>query len=284
MIYIFTIATNIYSKYLDTYIDTLINIFPNQEKKLVLISDKNFYSDKIEVFNYHIPDSNYAICTLQKYIFIYDSIQFLNLSLTNNDRILFTDVDVYFAKKSKQYWDELYSKLFYNDISLSIFPWNYNNTNKYIKMEAYKTNSIALPQKFEFNVISAGFLFCNLYWLEQIYNKINTLMKYDLANIENNCRIIPNLPEQEYLNKVIQENLINYNTIWIDYFIVLDYDYYLSNFNISLNEFLEQNSCCFIIKYNSDIKYLSPNRNFTIETMKNELNEIYTNLNNENVN
>lgn len=275
MIYMFTIATGAYNKYLKKFIETFSNIFPNINKQLIIISDQN-HENINNVYVYHIPNCNYALCTLQKYIYIDDAIKYLNLDINNNDLIMFTDVDVYFLEKSDEYWNNLYNKFLQSDYSLSIFPWNYSDNNKYqIATKYIQTNSISDTNKYRYNVLAAAFLCCNKYWFDKFIYVFNLLLKYDMINYQNNCRIFPILPEQEYLNKIMQENLIQTDNIFVDYFLILADASFLKEKNHTLKELIELNENIFIIKnYNTDIKYCYSERNWTKETILQELQNI----------
>lgn len=279
-IYFFTIATNTYKEYLNKFVKSLDNCFPDNDKKLIVISDKDYINNinNIYTYNYHICDTNYALCALQKYTYIYDSIQYIQLKLKKNDLIFFCDVDSYFIEKSKSYWNKIYNSIIKYDICISIFPWNYNDTNKYRVMKKYKNiPSIAQINKFRYNLLCASFLIAKPFWFNKIYKLVDLLTAYDMANLQNGCRIIPELPEQEYLNKIIQENIINTNNIWVDYFQIISNDIFLQEKHKTLNDFLENNEYIFSIKdYDPTIKLKNVKRNLSksniMQFIKNESN------------
>lgn len=284
MIYIFTISTGIYNIYLNTFIDSINNCFTNKEKTVVIIGD-NEYKEKqnFNIYNYHIPLTNYSLCNLQKYIYIDDAIKYLKLNISENDYILYVDVDSYFEKRSIEYYDDLYNKFNEYDIILSVFPWDIDKNNLDVKQEYIvnlNTKRYTSINRSRFKNVIGAFFISKLNVFIKLKELVNLCLLYDLSIINvlddhNNYRSFPEWQEQTYLNKIIQDNWINSDKICIDYYILNASQDFLNRMNLTYEEEKNLFKNYFIVKdYNREIKMSINYRHLNIHCIKKDIDNL----------
>ena len=67
-IFVFTLATGVYTKYLEEQIKTWNNFFPNYNKKLIIITDIDYdVNDYEDIFSIKIPNIHYNLMCLSKF-------------------------------------------------------------------------------------------------------------------------------------------------------------------------------------------------------------------------
>lgn len=284
MIYIFTISTGIYNTYLNTFIDSINNCFTNKEKTVVIIGD-NEYKEKqnFNIYNYHIPLTNYSLCNLQIYIYIDDAIKYLKLNISENDYILYVDVDSYFEKRSIEYYDDLYNKFNEYDIILSVFPWDIDKNNLDVKQEYIvnlNTKRYTSINRSRFKNVIGAFFISKLNVFIKLKELVNLCLLYDLSIINvlddhNNYRSFPEWQEQTYLNKIIQDNWINSDKICIDYYILNASQDFLNRMNLTYEEEKNIFKNYFIVKdYNREIKMSINYRHLNIHGIKKDIDNL----------
>ena len=131
MLYVFTVATNIYINYLEYQIKTYKHLFPNINKKFIWFTDDvNKCQELAQKYNYDIDVVKitplvYPFNTLFKTNYITDYSK--THSLKKDDIIIFIDADTIFVKRESRFWEKLLNDIKTFDCIFSISPWIFDN-------------------------------------------------------------------------------------------------------------------------------------------------------------
>lgn len=257
------LATSVYTVYFNNFISTAQNIFPEDHKTVIFISDKGDELDNttingMDIHVKHIDDLpfplipllklNYVVNALKDYNFDYilyfdaDTILFdMSIELANNLKSIMDDGKLIISRHPNYLY---HPDLYYNEEFIVKNP----NSSAYVEDDIINDNKTYLISSF----------FGGTYDVLQKYNKIiYNMIGKDLSNI----RSIPQFFDEAYFNKInVEENLRNHqDTIYVDNFITVTPYYFGDEFNRSSNYIWENNfpeyKNIFINqKYDTDIK------------------------------
>jgi len=203
---IYYIATGIYKNDFPRFINSLKNFFPNNYKKVILISDgleeyKNYDITNISIEHHYLCDYPWPIVTLfkMKYILMYpcdcDYVFYFN---ANSEILPIKDYSWF----NKDKLNLAYHKDWFAYLNSSIFlePWMDNpNSVSYIGTDNYTYVQAAFfggPSKIVYNMCK----------------EVNEMIAIDLCN-----NIIPRYHDETYLNKynILHENESNISNVLI---------------------------------------------------------------------
>jgi len=266
MINVFTIATDVYIKYIPTLKKSLCNFMPEGEQiRFILIADTQCVDCDIY---YHICNLPYPFNTYHKIDYIIDCIKTFNID--RSEYFVYVDADTCFRKMSDDFWNTTFKNIMStNKLCFTRSPWKFHdfldneNINSsihckecYINTNDYKRHNWVQTSFFMGPISKLMGDFFNK-WIEII------------TNCTKQHRITPVIPyifDQSVINKIIS---IDYNKYIIDDFIFNAYavdfvnneDYLITDFSdknlktcdnrYELNKF----SNIFLFqKFNTDIK------------------------------
>lgn len=215
-LYIITIATSAYNKYLTYLIYSLQHFKLHQFNiKLIIISDEYNYKSYLYYPIAHFP---YPFNLYLKPLIIQNALSYFNIS--DNEYMMYVDADTYIRELDN--YNTFEKSLLTNKMIFSISPWcNSNNFNfenslnkdkyKEVYIENIKRTDFIQTSFFGGNIKSFND-FCGKYFeLQQIFTK-------DWVN-----KRIPPMIDQSIITKIIYGDNDNYIK---DYFIVNDYNTY----------------------------------------------------------
>jgi hypothetical protein len=269
-IVIIYIATSIYKEYFKKYfVNTVTNLFPNDNKTLILISDGlNEYNNKTldehtKIEQYDIIDFPYPIINLCKF-------QIVEKYLSKHPEaniLLYFDADTLIYEKDNVFWENLKfniikqypKKMFfsYHPHYLYNKDFNFGQTYFFPQIgETYLDNCHNIIMEKQCYIMTSFFM-CNTsvihYFSERIYN----MSKLDLKNF----RRIPELSDETYINIInLQDNILdNKNNIYLENYITIN-PYIYGNYpekqidDIYINNFPEINSIFINQKFDIKLK------------------------------
>lgn len=231
-ILVFYIATSVYKEYFKEYfIKTVTNLFPNNDKTLILISDglREYDGCKLDLHTKvvckDIIDFPYPIINLCKFQIIE---HYAKEYKDEADILLYFDADSLIYSKPDLFWEYLKNKMineFPNKMFFSYHPHylynkNFNFGREYFFPLRGTVNEIPDIWKLIMHhrcYIMTSFFMCNMkalhYFSQQVYEK----SKLDLRNI----RQIPELSDETYINIInILDNIIDKkDNIYLDKYI-----------------------------------------------------------------
>ena len=272
-IHIITVSTGIYNNFLKDFVNSVFKVLVPKLSKfdidLVIISDDNYihenkqYNNKIK--NYHIVNTIYPLVTFNKFLYIFDTYKVFNYDLS--DKFIFVDVDSLFVKESN--YDDIISDILNYDMIFSLSPWvchplaiKHRNYNISIAENPKEGSAGYRKNVSKNNFIQSSFLISDGISLCKLNDVIYNYASFDLNNNIKE-RYIPEMNEQAYINKFLDEQLNNNNIIIpdckikVDNYICDDYNNnYQNNFQLFKKEILEELSDKVFVsqKYNTDIK------------------------------
>lgn len=197
---IFTIATNNYKNFLNSFLNSFGSLFlPNYEKEFhVFIDDINYISDSEYLFKYKVKHEKWPFITLNRYKFISE----LAPKIENDDLCIFADIDLEIVRPIDTFHVD---KLFGVN-----HPGNYYVDN-IISLED-NPNSLAyvdkskLPDDYQYiqGCFWGGTGECFLKLINCLYN--NTRLDY-----ENN--VVAKWHDESHLNKYLIENFNDFTIL-----------------------------------------------------------------------
>ena len=262
MVNIFTVATDIYKKYIDVLYKSLVNVYPNEEKRFILIADKPCCDCDIY---YHICNLPYPFNTYHKIEYIADCINSYNIH--KDEKFIFVDADSCFRIMPSDFWSTFDKFIDTNKLIFTKSPWQNtdipnieNNHHKDYCHELYIDN--LNPKLWTQTSFFAGkinkFLDLSLVYFEYVTN---------CTKLHRHVPCMPYMSDQTIMNKIIS---LNYSDYIIDDFIYNGYEFsFVDNDEYLRNDFRNKEYCncgktyelnkyhpyIFIIqKFNNDIK------------------------------
>jgi len=287
MIYIFSAATNNYKQYIDLFVKTLPLFFEGFDKKLILFSDQDYINNlnDIYIYNYHIPHSTYVLYGLNKLNYVIDYFNYIQPEYNeSSDIIMFFDIDTYFIQKDKSYWDNLYNEFINKDLFFTINWWIlYLDKDKKLK---YKYD---WPPSKEFNINSCAY--CNknndglynipplivsfyggkLLRLKELNEMLINHILVDTYYSETHPRILCQYIDEGYINRIINDNLIDCSNIIYKIYCISSNSNYLNDYlhsPNSINEIIQSNDTIFCFQKYSNIKLFIKTRNYDNNEIK----------------
>lgn len=257
-------ATSVYKDYFPTFLSTAINLFPNDERTIIVISDGLSYFDgktynDIKIVVHSIIDMPYPMLPSCKFRFV--------TSLTKDhhfDYILFVDSDTIIFKRKDEFWESLKKLMDDGHLLLSRHPhYLYNehiqlNDVFIIKNEkscAYMEEDYINQNK---SYIITSFFAGKQEVIERYDKKIYEMIGRDLYNM----RWMPEYVDEAYMNYIyVQESILsNESTIHLDTYITINpYTFpgallNLSNDDKYSNNFLSKETIFMNQKFDISIK------------------------------
>lgn len=216
MIHIVTIMTGPYNNFLEGQLNTLNNLFPNQEKTFTIVSDldnqlNNYDLSKFNVtkFNwFKILDLPYTYIVSLKLYFVLKAIE--QIEYNDDDLLLYCDADTLYLEKSNDFYNELYNKFIKYDLIFTIHPLYYENHNfvyAYANIKTVERSYNWKVQDVNINKGIMGSIYCGkISKLKQLNKDILYLQNIDLnKNIDD--RHIPKCSDEEYINKIVNDHI-----------------------------------------------------------------------------
>ncbi len=255
MIHVVTIMTGPYNNFLEGQLNTLNNLFPNQEKTFTIVSDldnqlNNYDLSKFNVtkFNwFKILDLPYTYIVSLKLYFVLKAIE--QIKYNDDDLLLYCDADTLYLEKSNDFYNKLYDKFINYDLIFTIHPLYFDDHSFTYAFAHAGTTDRAHNWEVK-NVDTNKVVMGSLYGgkiskLKQLNKDILYLQNIDL-NKDLYDRHIPPCSDEEYLNNVVNDHINNYRT---------DYNILCDRYNqIFGDEKYLQETCFVNQKYDGSIK------------------------------
>ena len=237
-------ATSVYKEYFTNFLQTLPNLFPNDNRTLFIISDglDDFngcvYKD-INIIVKHIIDLPYPIITACKLRYLTEFTASYDL-----DYILYFDADTLILRKQNSFWEWFKSKMNSGKLIMSQHPHYLYTPDRdfgepfivsneksagYVDSKYINENRAYIITSFFAGIPEV---------IKQVDDKIYNMLGTDLSNL----RWMPLYPDEAYLNAInVNENFIgNLGTIDIGKYITINpYLYAITDRNT--NNLLENN-------------------------------------------
>lgn len=225
MIYIFTIATNIYTKYFDIFKSTINNFYPEKDKKVIVFSDglkeyNSFQYDKTIFEIVNIPNLVLSSIYYNKLIFV--EWYCLNKNLQDDSIIYFFDIDTYFynSKKAQNYLldclEQHKDSLIFSHHPITIINL-YKTDNIKIFGHGYlvkpgdngvTTNALDDYSFSKYNLIDKDLIASFFAGTIKSLKNVNLVFRHIHKNILLNDRVISTYPEEDILNFILLKQLI----------------------------------------------------------------------------
>jgi len=267
---VFYIATSIYKEYFYKYfLPSMKNLFPNEQKKLILISDglneyDNEYIDNYNIYVEHIINFPYPIINLTKFQLVEFYAKKYGI-----DTILYFDADTIIFKKNNEFWENLKTKLLNaNNLIFSYHPnYLYNNSFNFEQGLFFPfnevDNDIVNQFKIDYNdfrnhksYIMTSFFMGKYKYIKEYAEKIYNYAKIGLSTYYLRC--IPFFSDETYLNIINHKE--GYKLLLDKYITINPYTYYSEDYeerninNIWKNNFPEYESIFINQKFNINLK------------------------------
>ena len=205
-------ATSVYKEYLNNFLYTLPNLFPNDEKTLFIISDglsefNNKEYKGIVIYVHNIVDLPYPIITACKLRYLTEVTKNYDL-----DYILYFDADSIILPKPNSFWEWYKSRLDTGKLLMSYHP-HYLYTPERDFGEPFIVSNQNSAGYADNNLINekrcyiiTSFFSGRPSIIKEIDDKIYNMLGQDLARF----RWMPLYPDEAYLNAIyVNENIIN---------------------------------------------------------------------------
>lgn len=269
-ILVFYIATSVYKEYFKKYfVNTVTNLFPDNYKTVVLISDglEEYDGVKLDVHTkiewHDIIDFPYPIINLCKFQIVEKYVKLHNEA----DILLYFDADSLIFQKNEAFWEELKidmidnypDKMFFSYHPHYLYNMNFNFGREYFfpqRGETYLQDCWYHIMK-EKCYIMTSFFMCNVKALHYFTQRVYEMSKLDLRN----SRSIPELSDETYINIInLQDNVLNNkNNIKLNRYITIN-PYIYGNYpekynkNIYVNNFPEVDTLFVNQKFDIELK------------------------------
>jgi len=233
------IATSVYKEYFKKYfVNTVTNLFPNDNKTLILISDGlNEYDNQIldkytKIKCYDIIDFPYPIINLCKFQIVEKYVS----KHSETDIILYFDADSLIFKKNDNFWEDIKNnilnnqdKMFFSYHPHYLYNEDFNFGREYFfpqRGETYLDNCWELIMEKKCYIMTSFFI-CHVNAIHYFTQRIYEMSKLDLRKF----RTIPELSDETYINIInLQDNILsNKNNIQLGKYITINpyiYGYY----------------------------------------------------------
>jgi len=261
---IFYLATSVYKNYFDNFFKTVNNLFPEDEKELILVSDgfqelNNTEKNGIKIKVKEIIDLPYPLITANKFQMIKTYMEQFELEYA-----VYIDADTICLNKSIEFWNNVKDKIKSGKFLMSYHPHylytpNRNFDNPFIPTKMPYSTAYMNPQYINENkcYIITSFFMGRYNEIKKYADLIYKMIGADLKNI----RWMPMWPDEAYMNKIyVDENILNnQNTIELDRYITInpypfgDFPQYKNN-NIWENNFSNIDTIFLNQKYDYTIK------------------------------
>lgn len=222
MIYVFTIATNSYVKYIEEFfIPSFANLMKGEEKTLIIFSNllSNYDGMKGTNFNVkveHIYDLYFYDLVLNKYNLINQYINENNIK--DDDIVFFFDADTIFYdnEKCKNYIKEVISD---NKVHFSINPHYFyfkffSKENKTKRRSSYSLLDFIHTK----DDISAALMFGYVSAFKKFYDKFHSVILKIFDSVKTKGELVlPMFPEEYYINYInnVTDDIINGKKLYI---------------------------------------------------------------------
>jgi len=231
-ILVFYIATSVYKEYFKTYfIKTVTNLFPNDDKTIILISDglEEYDNMKLDlhtkIVRKEIIDFPYPIINLCKFQIVEHYAKGYN-----TDIIMYFDADSLIFSKDDEFWENLKDQMieqYYERMFFSYHPHYLYNKDFIFGREYF------FPKRGQVNIsniwnlimkhkcyIMTSFFMCSPKALHYFVERVYELSKLDLREI----RQIPELSDETYINVInICDNILdNKDNIYLEKYITIN--------------------------------------------------------------
>lgn len=225
MKYIFTLATNGYAEYFENFKKSINNFYPNEDKTLIVFSNKleehnewQIGNTKINIIN--IPNLLYTSIVLNKFNFI-EWYAIIN-KLDDNQLIFFFDIDTYFYNDCEHAQNEL-TNIINEHINSVIFTneldnlyIKQNNINRYMHGYVYNDDDLNIkePKIFSDYSFSDHNLWCRDCRTSFFCGTIKSIKKLNIIYTEyykeilHTDRIIPYIYDEDMINYIWLKQLI----------------------------------------------------------------------------
>lgn len=283
MIYIFTLATNIYCKFFENFKNSINNFYPDKDKKLIVFSNSLQEYNKFQIQNtiievIDIPNILYTSIEMNKFNFILWYCK--NNNIHDDEIVYYFDIDTYFYKNLEaqnlllqEIKDKSNLVLFsnhptninnkYNDNDITFIVHGYINefNDNGLQSSLYKDYSFVQNNLKNKDCIASFFVgsIKSIKLLNQIFNRyFKNILKFDrVLPLYFDEDIINYIWLQQLTNKISEQyvyvsenNFININKNEIDN-INIFHDYLFEN-----NSQIDVSNICnyFIVNQKYDIK------------------------------
>ena len=107
-IFVFTLATGVYTKYLEEQIKTWNNFFPNYNKKLIIITNIDYdVNDYEDIFSIKIPNIHYNLMCLSKFSYCIFALDNLHIDYNDDDYFIWVDADTKYLDRPTEVWNNI---------------------------------------------------------------------------------------------------------------------------------------------------------------------------------
>ena len=262
-LYVFTIATGEYKNYLNNFLNSINNFFPNENKELFILSDGLIDKNDTYIESTHINiipfiDFPYPYINMNKFQIINEYLKRLNI-----DYISYFDSDTIFINKDDMFWDKMKEDILQNKFIISKHPFYedekyYKNYDKFsnfinINFDLYKN----YKDYDEGDYVYFDFIDKTNSWLITSFFIVHKDLLNDYAN---KIKILINKCERSFLKKLKFSDESHFNLLY--YFDFLnnktEEHYIINNYittNNASNEFSDNVFIC--QKYNMINKFSS---------------------------
>lgn len=260
---IFWLGTSVYKNYFDNFISTFRNLFPNDEKILVVLSDGfeeldgKQYEDGSKIISKKIIDYPYPLVTANKVQMVKTYMEELNLSYA-----MYVDADTICFQKPNEFWEDLKIKIQENKLLMTYHPHYlytpYRNFGEPFIVSNMNSSAYMSPDYVNNNkcYIMTSFFMGSYEVIDKYAKEIYNMLGKDLTKM----RWMPIYPDEAYFNKIYVEESINNNTqIELDRYITIN-PYPFGNFpqyqngNVWINNFDDQPNIFLNQKYDIELK------------------------------
>lgn len=264
-IFVFTLATGVYTKYLEEQIKTWNNFFPNYNKKLIIITDIDYdVNDYEDIFSIKIPNIHYNLMCLSKFSYCIFALDNLHIDYNDYDYFIWVDADTKYLDRPTEVWNNIIGLMDSYDLLVNPYPlfysqvfgknmcYNYGERNpNYAGYYRINNNSVN---------ICTNILLCKIKTIKELDKDIWEMTNKDL-NINFPERHFSCTNEETYISKIvndfINEDNMKYN-IYVDMFHLTPYtkDYKFEYDTLGSPENQIENHPNIIInsKYNNSFK------------------------------
>ena len=259
---IFWLGTSVYKNYFDNFISTFNNLFPNDEKVLVVMSDgfkelnNNFIGNSL-IIHKEVIDFPYPLVTANKVQMVATYMKELKLEYA-----MYVDADTICFPKEDQFWEDLKEQITNGKFLMCRHPhylytpqrefgepFIVSNPKSSAYMPPYVTNTYKC-------YIMTSFFLGRYEEIEKYANKIYDMLGSDLSTM----RWMPVYPDEAYFNKIYVSEATNRNTnielgnyITINPYPFGDFSQY-RNDNVWVNNFPNEPNIFLNQKYDINIK------------------------------